>query len=127
MKMLKAVYHFKAPLEKVWQTLVDPMEIEHWGGGPAEMSADEGASFKLWNGDIHGTNIEVSPEEKLIQDWYGGAWDEPSRVTITLTEEDRGTRVDLLHENIPADEFDDITEGWDEYYFGAIKKYLEQA
>lgn len=125
MKTYKKVYHIKSPIEKVWKALVDANEIDNWGAGPVEMDGDVGTEFSLWGGDIHGTNIEVIAEEKLIQDWFGGEWDEPSRVTISLTPEDNSTRIDLLHENIPDSEYRDIAEGWDQYYFGPMKEYLE--
>ncbi len=126
MKTIKQTYHIKALPAVVWKALLDPSEIENWGGGPAVMTEHEGADFSLWGGDIHGTNLEVLHEEKLVQDWFGGDWDEPSRVTFTLTPEERGTTIELLHENIPDSEVADITEGWDLYYLGAMKKYLEE-
>lgn len=127
MKAIKKTYHIKAPLERVWECLVDPREIENWGGGPAEMDSEEGSHFKFWGGEIFGTNIEVVPNEKLVQEWYGGEWDEPSLVTITLSEDEDASRIDLLQDNVPPDERDSVDEGWDEYFFGAMKKYLEHS
>lgn len=127
MKTLKLTYTIKSSVESVWQALVDAHEIEGWGAGPAEMSDKEGMKFKLWGGDIHGTNIEVIPGEKLVQDWYGGDWPAPSKVTITLMQEDHDCHIELLHENIPDADFDDIKQGWDEYYFGPLKAYVEKA
>ena len=36
-----------------------------------------------------------------------------------------GTSVEVRHTNIPADAFDNINEGWREYYIGAIKHFCE--
>ena len=125
MKTIKKQYIILAPVEKVWRALVDPKLMEAWGAGPALMSDQPGTKFSLWGGDIHGTNLEVEEEEKLVQDWFSGKWPEPSRVTLSLIPEDDGTKVDLLHERVPDDEADEISDGWDSYYLGAIKSYLE--
>lgn len=126
MKTIKQTYHIKAPVEKVWKSLIDPKEIEAWGAGPAKMDDKVGTKFELWGGDIHGTNIEIVKNEKLVQDWYGGDWPKASRATFTLAADKDGTRVDLLHENVPDNEADDIEDGWNSYYLGEIKKYLEK-
>ena len=125
MKVIKQTYIIKAPLEKVWKALTDPKVIEKWGAGPAVMDNKEGTEFSLWGGDIFGKNIEVIPGEKLVQYWYGGKWDEPSKVLFTLTSNGDTTTVDLLHENIPDNEASEIESGWNKYYMGPLKDLLE--
>ncbi len=126
MKTIKQSYFIRAPLESVWNSLIDPTAIEKWGAGPAKMDDKVGTDFSLWGGDIHGKNTKVVKNKLLVQDWYGGDWPQASKVTFTLTKEKNGTRVDLLHENVPDDEASDISDGWDQYYLGQIKKYLEK-
>jgi uncharacterized protein YndB with AHSA1/START domain len=118
-------YLIAASPSAVWRALTDPEAIEEWGAGPAEMHAEPGGSFSLWAGDIRGTNVQVVPERSLVQEWYGGDWPAPSIASFTLTAEDSGTRLDLLHRGVPGDEVDEFDEGWDDYYLGAIKEYLE--
>ena len=91
------------------------------------MDGRVGTKFKLWGSEIRGTNIRVIPHKKLVQDWYGGEWPQPSKVTFTLKPERNGTRLELHHENIPDAEAKDIDEGWHEYYLGPLKIYLENA
>lgn len=93
MKSLKKSYDLHAPVKRVWQALVTPNDIVGWGAGPAKMSNKAGDPFSIWGGDIHGTNIEVVPEKKLVQQWFGGDWPEPSIVTITLTKAKEGTHI----------------------------------
>lgn len=125
MKTIKQTYHIKAPISEVWQALVNPKYIEEWGAGPAQMDDNVGTQFKLWGGDIHGTNIEVVPEKKLVQEWYSGNWSEPSIATFELFAEHGGTRVEFLHENVPDQDAKDIEEGWKDYYLGPLKDFLE--
>lgn len=126
MKNLHQVYQIKASVNKVWQALVDPKQINLWGGGPAKMNDKLGTRFELWDGDIYGRNVEVIPHRKLVQEWYAGNWPQPSRVTFTLIPENEETHLELLHEDIPDEEYDEIIDGWKNYYIGKIKAYLEK-
>jgi len=126
MKIIKQNYQIKAPAKKVWAALTEPNEIAAWGGGPAKMSAAEDAKFSLWGGDIWGKNINVVPEKKLVQEWFGGEWPKPSILTILLKEKKGVTEIKITHAGMPSDEIEDITEGWKDYYLGPMKEYLEK-
>ena len=126
MKTLKQTYHIHAPLEKVWQALVDPKEIDAWGGGPVKMDEKVGTKFSLWGGEIHGKNIEVTPKKKLVQEWFGGKWDEPSIATFYLSMQDGKTTIDFLQTNIPDNEVEDIADGWKKYYLGPLRSFVEK-
>ena len=126
MKTIKQAYLIDAPIEKVWNALVVPKEIENWGAGSAKMDDKVGTKFELWGGDIHGTNTRVVKNKILEQDWYGGDWPQPSKATFLLSEENGKTKLDLVHENVPDKEAESIDEGWKEYYLGPIRDYLEK-
>lgn len=125
MKTIKQNYTIKAPVEKVWRALTDPKEIDDWGGGLAEMDGEVGTEFKLWGGDIWGKNLEVDANGKLVQEWYGGDWNEPSKVTFIIRGNGNETTIDLIHENVPDDEEKEIADGWKRYYLGPMKEMLE--
>jgi activator of HSP90 ATPase len=125
MKELHQTYLFNVPLNKVWQAIVDPSEINKWGAGPCQMSEDNNTTFSLWDGDIIGKNIEIQRHKKIRQEWKMRQWETPSIVSFELSEKDGKTLLDLQQEGIPEDDFDGVNEGWDTYYFGAMKKYLE--
>jgi activator of HSP90 ATPase len=127
MKSIYKKYTIAAPVSEVWRALVDPEYIDDWGAGKAHMDDTNGYEFSLWNGDIYGTNIEVIQEKKLTQEWYGGDWEKPSLVQFLLfPTKDGHTKIQLVQDDVPDNEATDIDEGWDSYYLGAIKKYLER-
>lgn len=127
MKTIKQSYIIKAPLEKVWQALIDPKIIDDWGGGPAVMEDKEGFEFSIWGGDISGKNLEVITNKKLVQEWKEDDWDNFSKVSFTLSKEGDKTKLDLLHEDIPDSEAKDIEDGWKTYYLGPLKELLENS
>jgi len=118
-------YLISAPIEKVWQALVDPTIIHQWSDAPAKMTETVGGEFELWDGDITGTNTTVEKPNRLVQEWQSGDWDKPSSVSILLQPTDDHTEVSLVQTGHPESEQKDLEEGWDSYYFGAIEKYFE--
>ena len=129
MKRIEQTYTIAAAKDAVWKALTDPMVIEQWGAGPAEMSEEQGSKFSLWGGDIFGTNTKVISGELLEQDWYSDkTWTEPSKLIISLHSDGldgESTIVDLAQDNIPDNAAGDIEEGWSEYYFEPMREILE--
>lgn len=126
MKNYHKYYKIKASPEEVYNALVKPLAISLWTGEPAQMEEKEGTEFSLFNGDISGINLEFVKDQKIVQEWYFGDQTEKSMVTITLRPEKSYTNVELTHTNIPEDAYEDILNGWDNYYFGAIKEFFHQ-
>lgn len=124
-KTLVKKYAIEAPLEDVFTALTDRHHIEEWSGDIADMDARTGGKFSLWNGNIVGKNIEVS-KNKILQEWKEETWDEYSRVSMKLYENGNATYVELLHKDIPGETFSHIGEGWDDYFFGPLKEYVEE-
>jgi activator of HSP90 ATPase len=67
--------------------------------------------------------------EKLVQEWFSeeeNTWDKPSTVTFMLSKlRGGGTKLDLLQKDVPDENVEDIENGWEEYYLGPLKEYLE--
>ena len=125
MKDFRYKIEITADPEEVFAALTNPFQIGLWSGYPADMKPEVGYMFSLWEGDITGVNLEVIPNKRLVQEWFFGEQEEQSVVRITLKKEGTKTGVDLLHTHIPDEVYDEITEGWRDYYLGAIKEMLE--
>jgi len=125
MKDYKKYYIIPAEPEEVYSALTNPHELAVWTGDPAEMSTEPGSEFSLWDGSIAGKNLEFEAGRKIVQEWYFGEQEEPSIVTIKLHDHKYGTSAELRHTNIPDEAFQDISEGWDEAYFGALIGFFE--
>ena len=103
-------YFIGAPPAAVWRALTDPAVIDAWGG------------------DIFGTVTAAEPPHRLVQEWWGDKveWDEASVATFELRPEDEGTKLTLVHTNVPDDEADEFDVGWDDHYLGPMKALLER-
>ena len=111
--------------EEVFAALTNPFQIGLWSGYPADMKAEAGYVFSLWEGYITGVNLEVVPDRLLVQEWFFGERAEQSVVRISLKKEKDRTVVELTHTHIPEEVYEEITEGWQDYYLGSIKLMLE--
>jgi activator of HSP90 ATPase len=125
MKTIRQHYFIKATPEEVFSALTNPFTIELWSGYPAQMEAREGTEFSLFDGDISGRNIKIVENTQLVQEWFFGDSPEESIVTIDIKPHQLGTKILLQHTNVPDDDADEFTQGWNEYYFGAIQEFFK--
>lgn len=124
MKTFKKSFKINTEPSDIYSAITNPYTIELWSGYPAIMSTEPGSEFSLWEGDITGINLEFVQDRKLVQEWYFGDQAEKSIVTIHITPDRENSTITVEQTNIPDEEFDDISEGWREYYVGAIKNFF---
>jgi activator of HSP90 ATPase len=120
MKDFKKYYIVPAVPIELYRALTLPATIQLWTGEIAEMSTEPGSEFSLWEGSIVGKNIAFEEGKKIVQQWYFDGQEAESIVTIKLYEHKQGSSVELLHTNIPDEAYEEMIEGWDESYFGAL-------
>ena len=89
------------------------------------MSPQPDCEFSMWNGSIVGKNLELEEGKKIVQQWYFDGQPEASIVTIKLHPDKKGTSVELRHTNIPDQDYDSFTEGWDDAYFGSLAEFFD--
>jgi len=124
MKTFKKSFRINAEPSDVYSAITNPYTIELWSGYPAEMSTEPGSEFSLWEGDITGKNLEFIQDKKVVQEWYFGDQPEKSVVTISIFPDKDNSSVTVEHTNIPDEEYDNIAEGWREYYIGGIINFF---
>lgn len=125
MKNLRKTIHIKVPREEVFNAITNPLTIELWTGYQARMEALPGSEFSLFDGDITGRIRSIESPALLEQIWDFGDQEEESLVRIELFDESGKTRLELMHTNIPDEAFENIEDGWKNYYLEALKSYLE--
>jgi len=125
MKEFNCNYNISASQEEVFNAFTNSFQIELWTGYPAVMDDKVGTVFSLWEGDITGCNLEIVKDYKIVQEWFFGETEHPSIVTIVLKKAGNATKIELTHTNIPDEAYEEIVEGWEEYYLGSMKNFLE--
>jgi len=124
MKTFKKSFRINAEPSDIYSALTNPFTIELWSGYPAKMSTEPGSEFSLWEGDITGRNLEFMQDKKVVQQWYFGDQAEKSIVTFDIRPDGENSVVTVEQTNIPDNDFAEISEGWREYYIGAIINFF---
>lgn len=77
----------------------------------------------LFNGSVHGENVEIISGKKIVQKWRFKDWKEGhfSELIIELSGEGK-TKLKLTQKNVPENEKQRVEHGWKEIIFAGIKK-----
>jgi uncharacterized protein YndB with AHSA1/START domain len=117
----------RATPERVYAALTTSAQFSKLtGGAPAEIATSEGGTFSLFGGAIHGRNVELVPNARLVQAWRVKMW-EPgvySLVRFTLAPEGTGTKVVLDHDGFPAEQEPHLAAGWTSNYWEPLAKFF---
>jgi activator of HSP90 ATPase len=124
---LKQTATFNASPHAVYEILMDEKQHSTFTGGIAKISREVGGDFSIYDGDIQGKNIELIPDKKIVQSWRYNDWPvgHYSTVTFLLEPSVKGTKLTFTQTDIPDFKFEDIKQGWKDYYWQPIKAMLE--
>jgi activator of HSP90 ATPase len=94
---------------------------------PAEINREPGGSFTLFGAYIVGRQIELVPNQRIVQAWRVMNWDPGvySIASFELTEHGSGTRLVFDHTGFPAGDGESLAEGWKGHYWESLAKYLD--
>lgn len=119
---------FKASPHEVYEALMDSKKHSRFTGSQAKISRKAGGKFRVYGGEIEGENLKLMPDRKIVQSWRYSDWPEGhySRATFSLKEVAGGTRLTFTQSSIPEEFYDDISQGWREYYWAPMKEMLQK-
>jgi len=130
---------FKASRKRVYEALTDMKQFEKIvqlsaamksgmapGAKPAEISREAGGAFSLFGGYVTGRQLELVPNERIVQAWRAGGWD-PGDYSISkfeLVEQGTGTKIVFDHTGFPKGKAEHLAEGWKINYWEPLEKFL---
>jgi len=115
--------------EDVYDAFIDADKHSAFTGSKATCDPKVGGKFTAWDGYISGKNLELEKGKRIVQEWKTTEWPEgysPSRFELTLKKIKDGTEVSMVHSNVPVRQADDIKQGWIDFYWNPLKKYLSK-
>jgi activator of HSP90 ATPase len=118
---------FAASPNRVYEALTQSEQFSKLtGGAPTEISQEAGGTFSCFGGMIAGRNIELVPNQRIVQAWRAGNWEEGvySIVKFELKEQDSETLLVFEHTGIPQGQEDHLESGWKQNYWDNLHKYL---
>jgi activator of HSP90 ATPase len=130
---------FKASPKRVYEALTDAKQFERVtqlsaamqsgmtpGNKPTQISREAGSVFTLFGGHIVGRQIELVPNERIVQAWRVVTWS-PGVYSIAkfeLAQQASGTKLVFDHVGFPDGQGQHLAEGWKANYWEPLEKYL---
>ena len=132
---------FKAGRKRVYDALTDAKQFHKVtqfsaavqsgmasGTAPTEITNTPGGAFSFFGGYISGRNIELVPNERIIQAWRAGSWP-PGIYSIAkfeLVDQGSETKVVFEQTGFPKGDGEKLVEGWKTNYWAPLSKFLAQ-
>jgi activator of HSP90 ATPase len=117
----------KAAPQRIYQTLLSSKDFAAFTGAPAEIDPKPGGAFSLFGGQVVGRNIELVPNQRIVQAWRVVA-DFPdgvyTMVKFELKPRDSQTSVILDQTGFAEGDFDHLSTGWHSHYWEPLKVFL---
>ncbi len=116
----------KADPGRISEALLDAKKFATFSGAPATIDPNPGGSFSMFGGLVIGRNVEIVPNQRIVQAWRPEHWAPGvySIVKFELRPRGDSTTVVLDHTGFPEGEFDHLESGWHLHYWEPLKKYL---
>jgi activator of HSP90 ATPase len=130
---------FKASRKRVYEALTDARQFEKVvqlsaamksgmapEAKPAEISREGGGAFSLFGGYVTGRQLELVPNERIVQAWRASGWDlgDYSIAKFQLVEQASRTTIVFDHTGFPKGKAEHLAEGWKINYWKPLEKFL---
>ena len=125
-KTVRQSVTFSASPHEVYEVLMDSKKHSQLTGSEVGIERKIGSKFSVYDGDIQGVNLELVPDQKIVQSWRYSDWPKGhySKATFSLKQVPGGTRLTFTQTGVPEKFFDDIKQGWKDYYWRPMKEML---
>lgn len=97
------------------------------GGGAVEISSIIGSFCSAWNGYITGRILQLVKEKMIVQSWRSSEFkpaDLDSTLILWFEKKGKDAVVNMVHANVPDNQYRPLKGGWDDFYWKPWKKYL---
>jgi activator of HSP90 ATPase len=131
---------FKANRKRVYEALTDANQFGkvvqlsaamqsggmETGAAPVIVSRETGGAFSAFGGYISGRQIELVPNERIVQVWRAGSWDAGSYsiAKFVLVELGAEAKIKFDHTGFPKGQAEHLAEGWRINYWEPLAKFL---
>ena len=118
----------KATPHEVYEALMDSDKHAAFTNGAASISREVGGDYMAYDGYISGKNLELVPDQKIIQSWRASDWPETqfSRIEFVFSTVAEGTQIKFTHSSLPEGTEEEFTQGWIDNYWEPLREFLEK-
>jgi len=127
-KPIHQTIEFTVSPHEVYETLMDSKKHARFSGGTAKISRRVNGQIMAYDGYITGRNLELIPDQKIVQEWRAVDWEpgQISQVTFELSAIPTGTRLEFTHTGLPAGTEPEFTQGWIDNYWEPMQRLFDE-
>jgi activator of HSP90 ATPase len=126
---------FKASRARIYEALIDTHQFDKviqltsspsLGTKPTQISREPGGAFTIFGGHIVGRQIELVPNERIVQAWRVDGWNAGiySIAKFSLVEQGSGTKIVFDHTGFPPGLGKHLAAGWQAHYWEPLRKLI---
>ena len=133
---------FKASRKRIYDALTDAKQFEQVvhlsdamktrmrpNAPPTRISTEPGGTFSTFGGLIVGMQIELVPDERIVQAWRPAYW-KPSVYSLVsfalAADTGSSTKLTLDHRGFPDGDGQSLLDGWNKNYWEPLARFLAQ-
>ncbi len=113
--------------DKLFDMYLDAESHAAFTGLPVILEPHRGGVFEAFDGMLSGTILHVEPKTLIVQTWRSGNWPltaMDSVLMLSFWPAEDGARIELVHVNVPEEDFAGVSQGWEKYYWTPWHDYL---
>lgn len=127
MESFKLIELFSVSPDILYNAWLDSVTHAEFIRSSADIDPKVNGKFTIWDNYITGKTIELIPAKKIVQEWRTTEFPEDSPDSIlelTFEAIKEGTKLTLVHKNIPEGQADEYKSGWKDYYFAPMQEFF---
>jgi activator of HSP90 ATPase len=125
---IKVSATFSVSPKRLYSAWLNSKEHGAMTGEKATASNKVGGKYTAGSGYISGRNLELVPNKRILQSWRSTEFPAghlDSHLLIKLDEVKDGTKLTLVHSEIPDGQSAAYKKGWIDFYFKPMKRYFQ--
>jgi hypothetical protein len=126
-RMIQQTILLPASPEELFHMYIDPVLHEAITGAPATVSIEPGSAFAAFDGGLTGSTLCAIAPRLIVQSWRSGNFldaDPDSTLILNFSADAGQGRIELVHLDVPDQDFEGVDEGWELYYWAPWRDYL---
>ncbi len=111
---------------RIYSVLLDSKQFAAFSHEPADIHGEPGGTFSMFGARILGRNIELLPNQRIVQAWRSAGWDPGTYSLVRFDFKPQGTqtRVLLDHYGFPVGDYDNLYSGWNTHYWNPLQLFF---
>lgn len=127
---IKISHIFPVSAKRLYDAWLNSNEHTEFTGSKADIKPRLGTHFTAGDGYITGHNVVLQPFSRIVQAWRTSDFPESaidSKLEILFEKVNGGTRLTLIHTQLPTGQITEYEKGWKQYYLKPMKLYFKKS